>query len=148
MLDKSGGGWQGVDMDENTKLKMDLLVGSFAELQQAATEAQNAFEAVRKTLAAEMEAEQIKTHEVQDGGKIYRATFLQASIPVIDEAGLEAELGTETFERYTKRVLDRKALEEGMENGEVDPFVVGKHITERKNKPSVRFSTRSADDQA
>jgi hypothetical protein len=101
---------------------------------------------MRKTLAAEMESQQIKTHEVQDGGKIYRATFLQASTPIIDEAGLEKDLGTEVFERYTKRVLDRKALEEGMEHGEVDPFVVGKHVTERKNRPSVRFSTRAADD--
>jgi hypothetical protein len=133
-------------MDDNTKLKMDLLVGSFAEMQQAATDAQNAFEAVRKTLAAEMEAQQIKTHEVQDGGKIYRATFLQATTPIIDEVGLEKELGTETYEKFTKRVLDRKALEEGMEHGEVDPFAVGKHVTERKNRPSVRFSTRAADD--
>jgi hypothetical protein len=133
-------------MDENTKLKMDLLVGSFAELQQAAVEATNAFESVRKTLAAEMEDQQIKTHEVQDGGKIYRATFLQATTPVVDEEGLEKELGSTVYEKFTKRVLDRKALEEAMEHGEVDPFVVGKHITERKNRPSVRFSTRAADD--
>jgi len=133
-------------MDENTKLKLDLLVQSFAELSQQAVEAQNAFESVRKVLASEMEGQQVKTHEVQAGGKIYRATFQQATTHVIDEAGLEDELGTETYERYTKRVLDRKALEEGMENGEVDPFAVGKHVTERKNKPSVRFSIRAADD--
>ena len=133
-------------MEETTKIKMDLLVQSFAELSQRAADATNAFEAVRKTLAQEMENEQIKTHEVQDGGKVYRATFLQAVIPVIDEGALEDELGTEVFDRYTKRVLDRKALEEAMENGELDPLTVGKHITERKNRPSVRFSTRAADD--
>ena len=133
-------------MDENTKLKMDLLVQSFAELSQAAADAQTAFESVRKVLAAEMEDQQIKTHEVQDGGKIYRATFLQAVIPVIDEGGLEDELGSEVFEKYTKRILDRKALEDAMEHGEVDPLIVGKHVTERKNRPSVRFSIRAADD--
>jgi len=133
-------------MDENTKLKMDLMVQAFAELQQQATDAANAFDALRKTLANEMETQQIKTHEVQDGGKIYRATFLQASTPVIDEDGLRQELGDTEFERYCRLVLDRKALEAGMENGEVDPFAVGKHITERKNRPSVRFSTRAADD--
>lgn len=128
------------------KIKLDTLVMGYARIQAEATEIANQLDHVKSMLTEVMIEDQIKTHEVQDGGKVYRATFLQATTPVIDEEGLEKELGVETYEKFTKRVLDRKALEEGMENGEVDPFAVGKHVTERKNRPSVRFSIRAADD--
>lgn len=133
-------------MQETVKLKMDMLTKGLAELQVKVDEATKEFNLVRSMLTEAMVEEQIKTHEVEDGGKIYRATFVQASVPLIDEEGLEKELGFVKYDQFTKKVLDRKALEAAMETGEVDPFLVGKHVTERKNKPSVRFTVRAADD--
>lgn len=133
-------------MQDTTKTKLDILTKGLAEQQAKLDAATQEYNLVKGMLVELMETEQIKTHEVDDGGKVYRATFVQASVPIIDEAGLEAEIGTEVFERYCKRVLDRKALEAAMETGDVDPFQVGKHVTERKNKPSVRFTVRTADD--
>lgn len=127
---------------------MDALVKRMAELSAAADQATRSLSLMKDTLLRAMEEEQIKTHEVQDGGKIYRATYVQATTVQLDEAGLRQELGSEEVDRYCKKVLDRAALETAMTEGEVDPFIVGKHVTERKNKPSVRFSARSADDQS
>jgi hypothetical protein len=133
-------------MKDTTRIKLDTLTVAFAELQAKADEATRAANDVKKVLAEALEQDQIKTHEVQDGGKIYRATFLQAIVPIIDEEGLEKELGAEVYDRYTKKVLDKKALEQAMESNEVDPLKVGKHVTERKNAASVRFTVRAADD--
>jgi len=133
-------------MKDTTRIKLDTLTVAFAELQAKADEAARAANDVKKVLAEALEQDQIKTHEVQDGGKIYRATFLQAVVPIIDETGLEKELGSDVYDRYTKKVLDKKALERAMESNEVDPVKVGKHVTERRNAPSVRFTVRAADD--
>jgi len=133
---------------DTTAMKMDALVKRVAELSAAADQATRSLSLMKDTLLRAMEEEQIKTHEVQDGGKIYRATYVQATTVQLDEAGLRQELGSEEVDRYCKKVLDRAALETAMTEGEVDPFIVGKHVTERKNKPSVRFSARSADDQS
>lgn len=131
---------------DTTAMKMDALVKRMAELSAAADQATRSLNLMKDTLLRAMEEEQIKTHEVQDGGKIYRATYVQATTIQLDEAGLRRELGSEEVDRYCKKVLDRAALETAMTEGEVDPFIVGKHVTERKNKPSVRFSARAAGD--
>jgi hypothetical protein len=131
-------------MQEIDKVRLDILTRGLAEAQAKLDETTHEYNLIKNMLTEIMETEQVKTHEVQDGGKIYRATFLQAVVPVIDEEGLKKELGAE-FDTYTKKVLDKKALESAMEVGEVDPSRVGKYVTERKNKPSVRFTVRAAD---
>lgn len=133
-------------MDANTKFTMDLIVQRFAELEAAAKDAAAALDAVRQIMLEAMEKEQIKTYEVTDGGKVYRATYVQATTHTIDEEGLRKELGEELYREYCKLVLDRKMVEAAMEEGQLDPRLVGKHVTERKNKPSVRFTARAADD--
>jgi len=133
-------------MDALTKLKMDLLLQGYAEAEATAKEASNTVELIKKALLEAMEADQIKTHEVTDGGKVYRVTYVQAVTHNIDEEGLRKELGEELYREYCKLVLDRKMVETAMEEGQLDPRLVGKHVTERKNKPSVRFTARAADD--
>lgn len=134
------------DSEELAKIKLDTLVMGYARIQAEAEEIANQLDHVKSMLTEVMTTEQRKTHEVTDGGKVYRATFVQASVPLIDEKGLREELGNEVVDSYCKLVLDRKALEVAMEDGKVDPYKVGKHVTERKSKPSVRFTIRSADD--
>lgn len=131
---------------EATKMKMDSLVKRMAELSSAADQATRSLNLMKDTLLRAMEEEQIKTHEVQDGGKVYRATYVQATTVALDEAGLRKDLGDEEVDAYCKKVLDRSAVEVAMEAGLLDPFIVGMHVTERKNKPSVRFSARAAED--
>jgi hypothetical protein len=133
-------------MDAATKIKMDLIVQRFAELDAAAKDAAAALDAVKQIVLETMEQEQIKTYEVTDGGKVYRATYVQATTHIIDEEGLREELGDDLVDLYCKKVLDKPALEAAMESGEVSPYAVGLHVTERKNKPSVRFTARAADD--
>jgi hypothetical protein len=131
---------------ELDQIKLDTLVAGYARVQAKLEEETCQLDYIKSMITEIFIDKQIKTHEVEDGGKIYRATFLQASTPVIDEKGLREELGNEVVDTYCRLVLDRKALEAAMEEGVLDPYKVGKHVTERKNKPSVRFTVRAADD--
>jgi hypothetical protein len=129
-----------------TQDRLDDLLVEYAQAQADFAEASDRLELVKQDLLHTMEEEQEKTHEVQEGGKIYRATYYQGVRTEIDEKGLREELGDEVVDSYCKKVLDTKALETAMESGYVSPFAVGKHVTERKNRASVRFSTRAAED--
>lgn len=133
-------------MQDTTKVRLDILTRGLAEHQAKLDQVNQEYNLVKSMLVEVMQEEQIKTHEVEEGGKIYRATFTQATVPIIDEEGLRKELGEELYREYCKLVLDRKMVEAAMEDGQLDPLTVGKHVTERKNKPSVRFTVRAADD--
>lgn len=87
----------------------------------------------------------IKTTEVQQGNEIVTATYVQASRFEVDEEGLKNYIGEKRFNGLCKQVLDKSVLEAAMECGDLDPEHVGKFITERKNKPSVRVSARAAE---
>lgn len=122
---------------------LDALVKEYAEVTATIENQQRVLDEIKAELLLKMEEEQIKTHEVQDGGKVYRATYVQATRTEIDEQGLSQVID---LMPYSKVVLDKKALESAMETGDADPFVVGQYVTERKVKPSVRFSIRAAED--
>lgn len=130
----------------NTTNRIDNLILALAEAKVRYEQATQEVALINSILVEEMEKEQVKTEEVEDGGKIHRATFVQATRIEIDEKGLREELGDEVVDQYCKKVLDRTALEAAMEDGYISPFKVGKHVTERKNRPSVRLSTRAAED--
>jgi len=123
--------------------RIEDLVREYAEKAARLDDAQKDLELTKKELIAEMEADQVKTSEVREGDKIYRATYYQGHRTDIDEESLGKVMD---LEPYCKVVLDRGLLEAALETGEVDPFLVGKYVTERKNKPSVRFTQRAADD--
>lgn len=123
---------------------MEDLVKEFARLSAVAEDAARAMDAVKSQLLEAMQEEQIKTSEVREGDKIYRATFVQSTTTQIDEKGFLAEAGDDA-DLYMKKVFDRKALEQALEDGTVNPYLVGRYVTERKSKPSVRFTQRVAD---
>lgn len=126
--------------------RVDELVKRYGEIKARQEHEAQELALIGAELLSLMEEEQTKTYEVQDGGKIYRATYVQTTRTDIDEKGLRADLGNELVDQYCTLVLDKKALETAMEDGYISPFIVGKHVTERKSKPSVRFSTRPAED--
>lgn len=98
-------------------------------------------------LVVELQARRLKTTTAVSGDKVYTATFVQGTRHDLDEIGLLEELGDKA-ESVLMTKLDRVQLQMAMDNGSIDPSVVGKYVTERKNKPSVRITERSADSPA
>lgn len=77
----------------------------------------------------------------------YSVTFVQAERVELDEKGLRKALTARVFDKYTVKKLDKKALEEAMGRGEVDPMVVAKFVSTKKGLPYLRYSEKEATDE-
>ena len=87
-----------------------------------------------------------KSYKVMDGEKVRTVTFVQQERTQIDEKGLRRALTAKVYDKYTIKKLDRKALEEAMGTGEVDPMVVSKYVSPVKGEPFLRYTEKDAED--
>lgn len=128
-------------------MELEERIAELAEIKRVLKKYEDLVKLKESELIEELETRRLKTQTIQDGGKLYTATYVQATRHDLDEIGLLVELGDKA-EAYLVRKLDQVALRNAMDNGTLDPAVVGKYVTERKNKPSVRITERSADSPA
>lgn len=108
-------------------------------------QAQHQFEEIEARLIKQMEADQRKSYKWREDGTNKSLTYVQANTTLIDERGLRKALRAKVFDRYTKRVLDRKAMEAAMDAGEVDPVTVSRFVTLRPNKPHLKYVEREVE---
>lgn len=73
-----------------------------------------------------------------------RATVVKSETAVVNEVGLAKALGAKTWNKITKKVLDKSKLEKALADGEIDVNVVSQHTEMRPRKPFVRISEVSA----
>lgn len=118
------------------------LVVDYLHARQARDQAQARFTELEERLIKQMEADQRKSFRWSRDGQAHNLTYVQGHTTYIDEAGLRKALKAKLFDRYTKRVLDRRAMERGMSEGEVDPLVVSKYVTDRLKKPYLNYTQR------
>lgn len=76
-----------------------------------------------------MSQEQQKTYRWGDEEHPSSVTYSLRGVPTINEPALRKELGAKVYDKYTKRVLDRKAMERAMDMGLIDPVTVSKHVS-------------------
>ena len=107
-------------------------------------------EQAQEELTRYMQANQRKTLTSEDGGKTYRVTFVQSVTTKVNEDGLKKAIGAPAWNKLTTAKLDRKKLSAAMDSGELDPYIVGQHVTETPSKPFIRFTegAKEDDDQA
>lgn len=93
-----------------------------------------------------MAAKKRKTYSMTDlnEGMVYGVTFVQAERYEINEKGLRRALTAKVYDKYTEKKLNRKALEEAMSRGEVDPMKVSKYVEVTKGQPYLRYSEKEA----
>lgn len=94
----------------------------------------------------QMEADQRKSFRWNAEGLAHNLTYVQGHTTYVDEPGLRKALTAKVFDRYTKRVLDRKAMEAAMSNGSVDPITVSRFVTERPKKAFLKYSEREVEE--
>ena len=117
---------------------MDTPQGALAEFllcRQARDKAQADLDVAQAQLIKQMEADQRKSYKWTVDGMSHIVTYTQTHTTVIDERGLRRALRAKVFDKYTKRVLDRRAMERAMDTGEVDPVIVRAYTTLEPNKP-------------
>lgn len=112
------------------------LIEAYLEAKQAADLAKQRVEEIGDRLIAQMEQSQTKTYTTDDA----KLTYVRVGRPIIDEKGLRKALTAKVFDKYTTKTLNKKAMEDAMETGEVDPVIVSKFVTTKYNKPFLKVS--------
>ena len=115
------------------------LVTNYLEARARRDEAQANLDNHTARLIKQMEADQRKSFRWDDDGLRRTVTYKQSHATEINERGLRRALTARVFDKYTKRVLDRKAMETAIDAGEIDPLVVSRFVQLRPNKPHLTY---------
>lgn len=124
--------------------ELDPLLFDYMAARHARDDAQAHLDEAQARLMKQMEADQRKSYRWTDEGRAFAVSYVQAHTTVIDEKGLRRALRAPVFDRYTKRVLDRKAMEAAMDAGVIDPVTVSRFVTLKPNKPHLSVTEKEA----
>jgi len=118
------------------------LVDDYLEARLARDKAQARFAEVEERLIKQMEADQRKSFHWNRAGQQRTLTYVGGHTTQIDEIGLRKAMGARNFDRYTHKVLDRRAMERAMDTGEVDSVTVSRFVTLKPKKPYLKYSEK------
>jgi hypothetical protein len=122
------------------------LLGEYVAAKQAADQANRHLKIIEAKLAADMEERHQKTYKMIDGDKVRTVTYVRAERVQLDEKGLRRALTAKVYDKYTEKKLNRKALEEAMGRGEVDPMIVAKYAQPVPGTPFLRYTEKDAEE--
>lgn len=125
-----------------TPTETDPLVADYVRARVDRDQAQARLDELGERLIKQMEADQRKSWRWRDEHGAHTLTMVVKHSTDIDERGLRRALTAKVFDRYTKRVLDRKAMEAAMDDGAVDPMVVSRFVSQRAHKPYLDYRTK------
>lgn len=94
-----------------------------------------------------MEADQRKTFHWSVNGVPHTLTYVAGKTTYVDEVGLRKALGARAFDRYTVRKLDRRAMEQAIDNFEVDRYVVAKFVSTKPKKAYLTHSHKEEEEE-
>ena len=95
---------------------------------------------VKKTLMEKLESAELETLTVGEEGSEIKVTIVRPTTLKLNEAGLEKELSPAQWKLITKKVVDKKALEDAVVRGKIDPTVVADNSNEVASKPYLRIT--------
>ncbi len=125
------------------------LLAEYIAARRTYEQAENHLKKLSQELADDMAQRHRKSFSLTDfdSGVTHTVTFVQAERFAVDEKGLRKALTAKVYDKYTVKKLDRKALEEAMGKGEIDPMVVAKYVDSSKGAPYLRYSEKEATDE-
>ncbi len=94
----------------------------------------------KKELLDLLEKHNISSTEQEVQGESVKVTVVRPTRLEIDEDGLEQELTDSLWRTVTKVVLDKKALENAVAKGKIEPQTISKHSKEVATKPYLRIT--------
>lgn len=95
---------------------------------------------VKKTLMEKLESAELETLTVGEEGSEIKVTIVRPTTLKLNEAGLEKDLSPAQWKLVTKKVVDKKALEDAVVRGKIDPTVVADNSNEVASKPYLRIT--------
>lgn len=122
-------------------------VKEYLDARRAADLANERLKKATTVLIQGMEDAKIKTNQWTDAnGMKNTITYVKATRVEIDEVGLRKALTAKVFDKFTKKVLDKRAMEKAMDEGVVDPVVVAKFVTEKPSAPFLKYTVAEPKD--
>lgn len=118
------------------------LLESYIERRIMRDMAERAFRQSEEKLVAWMEEHRRKSVRLDDGEHIFSATYKQATRTEINEQGLRKALGAPTYDKYTVRALDKKALDKAITDGEISSMTVAPFVTRTTGNPYLQYTTK------
>jgi hypothetical protein len=123
----------------------DPLVTDYLQARAERDKAQAHLDEVQARLIKQMEQDQRKSFRWEEDGVSRAVTYVAKRTPVIDETGLRKALTAKVFDRFTKRVLDKKAMEAAMDSGLVNPVTVSKYVSLKPSRPYLEYRVKEID---
>lgn len=118
------------------------LVAEFLMRRMERDQAQARLDEVQAQLIKQMEADQRKTFRWTSDGLMHAVSYVQKGATVIDEPGLRKALTAKVFDKFTNRVLNKRAMEKAMDAGEIDPVTVSRFVTIKPSRPYLELRER------
>ena len=123
------------------------LVVEYLSARAARDQAEEVFKDLETRLIKQMEADQRKTYHWSADGQPHTLTYVRGHTTYIDEIGLRKAMGARNFDQYTRKTLDRRAMEKAMDAGEVDPVTVSRFVTLKPKKPYLNHSAKKEEEE-
>ena len=121
------------------------MILQYLEAKTELDQAQSRYEELRDRLVKQMEADQRKYYRWVEDGVVHKLTYVVQHSTLIDEPGLRKALTAKVYDRYTKRVLDRKAMELAMDTGSVDPITVSRFVSQVPKRPFLSYTEKETE---
>jgi hypothetical protein len=87
-----------------------------------------------------LERQEVETVTVGEEDDTIKVTVVRPTRLEFNEAGLEKALSEALWRQVTKRVLDKKALEDAVSRGKIDISVVSENSKEVATKPYLKIT--------
>lgn len=123
-------------LQESAESQLDQELDALHELKVRVAELQEALDKQTQLITQMFVSSGRKSRKVGN----YTFTLVQAERTKINEAGLKKALGARNFNKLTVAKLDQMKLRAAIDNGEIDPIVVGQYSEVVLNKPSIRMT--------
>lgn len=127
-------------MNYQTERAIENILDSLAEYESELDAVQKKIDKAKAELMGYLEKNELDTVTVGEEGSEIKVTVVRPTQLKIDENGLESSVSEAIWRSITKRIVDKKALEDAVARGKVEPSVISKHSKEVATKPYLRIT--------
>lgn len=119
---------------------MEDLVNEHYEIQEEMAKLEKRLATIKSKLMQKMEDAELETITLGEEGATVKVTIVRPTTLKIDEEGLKEALPKVVWNSITKTSVDKKALEDAVVRGKIEPSVVASNSKEVASKPYLRIT--------
>lgn len=127
-------------MNSRQLATVESLLNEHLHLNETIADLQKQLEKVKEKIFKHLEDNELETLTVGEDGDEIKVTIVRPTTLKFDEEGLKESLSPTQWKSVTKQVVDKKALEDAVVRGKIEPSVVADNSKEVASKPYLRIT--------